>query len=99
MRLVVKSLGYAIAMLAILAKPAFAGDAATIIFKSGQVVNIEDGYRIIADAFRARGNSEDNIIRLDLNGGDVLISLEEVVVVCRDKCPSVKIQHQLEPKK
>ncbi|RMG45105.1 MAG: hypothetical protein D6719_00680 [Candidatus Dadabacteria bacterium] len=82
-----------------LAVPAYAGDAATVIFKSGQVVMIEDGFREIVSEMKKLNNSSAShkILELNIGGGTFLLNVAEVVVVCRDDCKSVKIRHQLDP--
>lgn len=80
---------------------ASAGDAATIIFRSGQVLQVGDGYRAIVDSLK-RLNSESTdhrLVELTLGGGEVVLNVAEVVMVCRDGCRGMSIQHQLDPKR
>lgn len=78
---------------------AFAGDAATVVFKSGQVAKIEDGYRQIVNAMtRLNDKSEGHkILEMEIGGGTFLLNVSEVVIVCRDDCRGLKVQHQLDP--
>ena len=67
---------------------ALAGDAATIHFKSGHVVIIDDGFKDIVEAMRGlnSSSSDHKIVKLDLQGGSFLLNVAEVVIVCRDSC-------------
>jgi len=78
---------------------ALAGDAATLIFESGQVVMIEDGYRQIVDSMKGLTGQPDQhkIVELNIGGGSFLLNVSQVVVVCRDDCKSLLIRHQLDP--
>ena len=79
---------------------ALAGDRATVIFKSGQVVMLEDGFRQIVDAMKnVKDTAENSLIEFNLNGGAFILNVAQVVVVCRDSCSSLKIIHQLDPKR
>ena len=80
---------------------ASAGDAATIIFKSGQVLQIGDGYRAIVDSLKKLNSdsTEHRLIEVTLGGGEVVLNVSEVVMVCRDGCRGMSIQHQLDPKR
>lgn len=81
---------------------AWAGDAATVIFKSGQVVKIEDGFRQVTEAlkqYRADGHGGGAIVELNLGGGTFLLNVAEVVIACRDTCAGLTIMHQLDPKR
>jgi|GEM_PF-3542408 len=83
------------------AGPLWAADAVTLIFKSGQVVKIDDGYRQIAEAMKTL-NVEDRfykIIELNIGGGSFLLNVAEVVIVCRDNCAPLTVLHQLDPKR
>ncbi|MBX7136951.1 MAG: hypothetical protein K1X83_03130 [Oligoflexia bacterium] len=77
----------------------WAADAATVVFESGLVVTIEDGYRQIVEALKATSGKDDraSILELNLNGGSFLLNVAEVVVVCRDECKGLKVRHQLDP--
>ena len=78
---------------------AHAGDAATVVFRSGQVVMIGDGYRQLVDAMKSLdGKSGDyKIVELSIGGGSFLLNMAEVVIVCRDDCRSLIVRHQLDP--
>jgi hypothetical protein len=80
---------------------ALAGDQATIIFKSGQVLVVGDGYRAIVDAMRKQNESAVNhrVVELTLGGSEVVLNAAEVVMVCRDACKGMSILHQLDPKR
>ena len=85
--------------LLLFAAPAFAGDAATVVFKSGQVVQIPDGFREIINSMKTlnRESSDHAIVEMNIGGGTFLLNVAEVVIVCRDECKSVNIRHQLDP--
>ncbi|RIL11148.1 MAG: hypothetical protein DCC75_02935 [Proteobacteria bacterium] len=84
-----------------LVAPAWAGDKATIVFESGQVVTIDDGYRQIIDAMKKLDgqNVEHRIVEFQIGGGSFLLNVAEVVIVCRDNCSSLTVVHQLDPKR
>lgn len=75
--------------------PVFAGDGATIVFKGGQVVAVDDGYRQIADTMKGGGQ----VLELTVAGKSVLVNLTEAVLVCRDVCSSISLSHQLDPRR
>ncbi|MBX7145055.1 MAG: hypothetical protein K1X79_11435 [Oligoflexia bacterium] len=80
----------------------WAGDAATVIFKSGQVVKIDDGFRQVTEAlkqYRQDGSGGGAIVELNLGGGTFLLNISEVVIACRDTCSGLTIMHQLDPKR
>ena len=77
-------------------QPAFAGDAVTLVFKSGQVVTINNGYQEIVNQMKTK-STQNQLIDLDIGGGTFLLNVSEVVIVCRDDCRSLKIVHQLDP--
>lgn len=78
---------------------AWAGDAATVIFSSGQVVRLTEGYPQILEAMRTlnQRSAEHKILELKLGGDTFLLNVAEVVVVCREECRSLKYVHQLDP--
>lgn len=78
---------------------AYAGDAATVVFKSGQIVEIENGYRQVIEAMQqlAKGQKDYYIVDLNIGGGSFLLNVAEVVIVCRDDCKSLRVRHQLDP--
>lgn len=77
---------------------ALAGDGVTMIFRSGQVVLIDNGYKQIVDAMKSLNDEKDvrhRIVALDIGGDNFMLNLAELVVVCRDTCKSLTVQHQL----
>lgn len=72
---------------------AFAGDAVTIVFNSGQVVRIDDGYRQIVDALRSIDKTADEhrIVELNIGGGSFMIDVADVVIACRDRCENLTV--------
>ncbi|WKZ57423.1 MAG: hypothetical protein QY326_01785 [Bdellovibrionota bacterium] len=81
---------------------AWAGDGATIIFKSGQVITFPDGFRQVSQAFRSLDGTKDNekkVVELNLGGGTYVLQLNDIEMVCRDQCSNATIKHQLAPKK
>ena len=87
------------ALLLLNSRVALAGDAATLVFKSGQMVMIEDGYNKVVDQMRSiSGKPEQpHIVELNIGGGSFLLNISEVVIVCRDDCKSLIVRHQLDP--
>lgn len=81
------------------ASSAFAADAATLIFKSGQVVKINDGFKDIVAAMKDLNNkSQDHhVVQLDIGGGTFLLNVAEVVIVCRDDCKGLDVVDRRDP--
>jgi hypothetical protein len=77
----------------------FAADAATIIFRSGQRVLIDDGYRAIVEAMKdLNSKSQDHkVVELTIGGGGFLLNVAEVVIVCRDSCGSLQVVDTRDP--
>ena len=72
---------------------AFAGDAATMIFRSGAVVYVENGFKQLSDgmqAFRKQG-SDNYPIEVNIEGTTFFVNLGEIALLCRDKCSSLEI--------
>lgn len=96
-------LGIILMIMAICASPqlSHAGDAATIIFESGQVVKIDDGFRQIVEAMKGlnQSNAKHKIVELNIGGGSFLLNVAEVVIVCRDACEPLTVLHQLDPRR
>lgn len=80
---------------------AYAGDAAMLIFKSGQVIKVDDGFRQISEVLRRSSGTENkmSMVELNLGSGTFLLNVAEVVVACRDDCSGITIMHQLDPKR
>jgi len=80
---------------------AYAGDGVTLVFESGQVVKINDGYTKIVRAMRKlhESVSEHHIVELEIGGSTFVLNVAQVVVVCRDDCRSLEVRHQLDPKR
>lgn len=78
---------------------ALAGEGATLIFKSGQVVQISDGYLEISRAMMSldKTHVQSRVIELNIGGNTFIINMSEVALICRDKCTGLKIIHQLDP--
>lgn len=83
----------------LLSSTAYAGEGVTLIFQSGQMVTIEDGFGAIVRAMESLDGKESQkkIVKLNLNGSTFLVDVSEVVVVCRDTCRDLKVAHQLDP--
>ena len=79
--------------------PALAGEAATIVFRSGQVVRINDGYNAVVAAMSKLNASSQahSIVNLNIGGGSFLLNVAEAVIVCRDHCPSLEIVDVRDP--
>ncbi len=78
---------------------ALAGEAATIVFRSGQVVRIEDGYSAVVAAMSKLdgGSASHRIVNLNIGGGSFLLNVAEAVIVCRDHCPSLQVVDVRDP--
>lgn len=77
----------------LIASNAQAGTGATIVFREGQVVYLDDGYATLVEAYKAMDKHADGrkIIEMTLNGSSFLLDLSQVVIVCRDKCASIQV--------
>lgn len=97
----VKSIKIFFLLMALWPTVAFAGDGATIIFNSGQIVKIDDGFRQVVEAIKSQSKDSNTsrFIELNLGGGTFLLNLNEIAIVCRDNCTGLTIQHQLDPKR
>ena len=94
MRVKIHMLGLSLAVAAVfMSVPAHAGDAAMVVFRSGQMVRVDDGFRQIADALKALDGTEHRhkVVELNLGGGTFLIDVADAAIVCRDRCDSLKI--------
>ncbi len=84
-----------------LCSSAYAADGATIVFTSGQVVRLQDGFKDLAPAFKRlsdkKGNQEHQVVQLTLNGNTFLLNLAEVVILCRDDCGGLSIEDKRDP--
>ena len=72
---------------------AHAADAATLVFRSGIRVYINNGYGKILDAMN-RLNKDDrdhSIVQFDYEGGPFLLNVSELVLVCRDRCTTLEV--------
>lgn len=84
-----------IVSLCILMSPysAYAGDGATIVFKSGVVVTLNNGYKQLVDGMkelRAKG-SQNFPVEILIEGNSFFVNLGEVAVLCRDSCSSLTL--------
>lgn len=72
---------------------AYAGDAAMIVFKSGVVVNLDNGYKQLVDGMKGlkMKGSENYPVEIQIEGTSFFINLGEVAVLCRDRCSSLTI--------
>jgi hypothetical protein len=72
---------------------AYAGDAAMIVFKSGVVVNLDNGYKQLVEGMRGLKlkGSENYPVEIQIEGTSFFINLGEVAVLCRDRCSSLTI--------
>jgi hypothetical protein len=72
---------------------AYAGDGATIVFKSGVVVTLNNGYKQLVDGMkelRSKG-SQNFPVEILIEGNSFFVNLGEVAVLCRDSCSSLTL--------
>ena len=95
----VRSLLYLVALTILLASPCAAADGATIVFKSGQVVRIQDGFKDIAPEMKRLNDQKSghSVVQLTLNGNTFLLNLAEVVILCRDDCRGLEVEDKRDP--
>ena len=81
------------ALLVAAPRVAFAGDGATIVFKSGVIVALNNGYKQLVDGMkdlRAKG-SQNYPVEILIEGTSFFVNLGEVAVLCRDTCSSLTV--------
>lgn len=88
MKQLISLVGVATALL--IPQVALAKDAVTIVFKSGLVVRIDDGYKQVVEATRASSGQES--LTLNLDGNPFVLKVSEVAVVCKDDCAGMIIK-------
>jgi hypothetical protein len=72
---------------------ALAGDGATIVFKSGVIVTLNNGYKQLVDGMkdlRTKG-SQNFPVEILIEGTSFFVNLGEVAVLCRDTCSSLTV--------
>jgi hypothetical protein len=72
---------------------AYAGDGATIVFKSGVIVALNNGYKQLVDGMkdlRTKG-SQNFPVEILIEGTSFFVNLGEVAVLCRDTCSSLTV--------
>ena len=72
---------------------ALAGDGATIVFKSGVIVTLNNGYKQLVDGMkdlRTKG-SQNFPVEILIEGTSFFVNLGEVAVLCRDACSSLTV--------
>ncbi len=71
----------------------YAAEGATLLFREGQVVYVTNGYKQLAENFKAMSGKsvQAKIIEVNIEGSTFLINLSEVVLVCRDRCSNLEI--------
>lgn len=72
---------------------AWAGDAATIVFREGHIAYISNGYAALVQEYKNlnEASKPHKIIELKIESSPFLINLSEVVIVCRDRCTSLEV--------
>ena len=74
---------------------AFAGDGATIVFNSGSVIYINNGFNQLAGSlkeFNRSGSENYNyIVEINIEGSTFFVNLGDVSVICRDSCSAMNI--------
>ena len=78
----------------IFASNAYAGDAATMIFRSGAIVYIDNGFKQLAEGMRGLKNkgSDNYPVEVNIENTTFYINLAEIALLCRDKCSSLDIK-------
>ena len=65
---------------------------ATLIFKSGLRVYVNNGYDKIVDSLsKIEGDARHKVISLDVEGGIFLLDVAEVVIACKERCTSIDL--------
>ncbi len=79
------------------ANQCFAGDGATLIFKSGQVVFLDNGYKTLSTGLLKLGQNQSSRMELTLEGSSFVIDLSEINILCRDRCTNMVVVDQRDP--
>lgn len=81
------------ASFALAGAPAEAADGATLVLREGQIVRTNYGYKQISEAFKQGADADKKrILELTIEGSSFLIDLSNVVIVCRDDCPAIRVE-------
>lgn len=72
---------------------AHAGDGATIVFKSGVMVTLNNGYKQLVDGMKElkTKGSQNFPVEILIEGNSFFVNLGEVAVLCRDSCSSLTL--------
>jgi hypothetical protein len=96
MKRVLFALATALAVTA--AFPAQAEEGVTLVLKSGVILFLRDGYKQIVPTVKAHpgpsaeaGARAGRWLELNLDGHPFLVDLNEVAIVCRERCDSMTI--------
>jgi hypothetical protein len=75
------------------ARPALAGDGATIIMKSGVVLTITNGYSQLVTGMRSLKSTgvQNYPVEIMIENTSFYVNLGEVALLCRDTCSSMSI--------
>ena len=78
---------------------AYAGDAATIVFESGQVIYVDNGYSEVAKAMKELESKSKphKVIEFKVCSGTFMLNVADVVAVCRDQCSSMRLVDMRDP--
>ena len=70
-----------------------AADGATLVFKSGQVVFLNNGYKQLSELLSklSKKSQDHQFVELNLEGSSFLLNISEVVILCRDHCSNLEI--------
>ena len=93
-----KRISFSFLLITIFSSTAFAGDGATIVLRSGVKLYFANGYKQLVNGVKEfnKKSSENYIAELNIAGDTFMINLDEVAVLCRDRCSSIEITN---PKK
>jgi hypothetical protein len=93
MKLPFAALSLFLATLTTTVAPAYAGDAATIVFKSGVTITLNNGYKQLVEGMKGlRGKGAENYpVEIQIEGTSFFINLGEVTVLCRDTCSALNM--------
>ena len=75
-------------------RPAFAGDAVTIVYTNGVIAKLRNGYQQVADSIREfnRKGTENFLTKVTIEGETFFINLGDVALICRDECKSLQLK-------
>lgn len=65
-------------------------DGITIVFKSGTVIYLADGYKQILDKVKANSSSE-GAVEVSISGETIVLTPSDIAMLCKGSCQGMRI--------